>query len=1016
MSTLRRTSPALLLTALLLAALAPITSVQAQIETPEYYYGVEYDWSSLDSDLQNVTGLDIQEIFSELMDDADAAGFNLDLGQLTTGASNVYVHQTVDNSVQTVQDFDGNDVQVWSRTSDVVLRHGLLNDAVIMTDWTESTFGSDPTGFDIDIILDSENVLTVDMIYKEYLDSDYNLIGADMDFDMMVGHDMNLGIDVMVEGGGEELNIDFDTGVEVSYSIASDAVWRLGSKSPIYITAAANDRTLWGCTDEATEVGVSDRPNGDKMVADLCGMADGSYIGSADYNVYLTGLPMEEFGFDEGQFDITISDELTSEGDYEGDMDIGEVEFNMDAERPLEVDLGDGATVDVAACSSCPPGNPVMFIMMGNVIAHSSESFGEAVAEDFEAELEDSFAEIFGNILGGDADEDDNYDGEADWFMCDDGEMIEEWYVNDGSEDCMDGSDEDDFFLRGNTGEDWETGVDYYGFSGRLDATSIGLEASPTIQCYSDWEEDYIDVSIGDVNDGWDDCDDGSDEYDNGLTSTYVCLDGSQISFELVNDGTADCADASDEPVDTEGKYYSCSDYNGAVPWQWVNDGTEQCDDGSDEYNVAESDDYYCEDSTSISFELVNDGTEDCTDGSDEGEGIYFLMDMYMNDGEGNILTSGDDLLVCTSYFCEIAVSIDSGYISHNTEVPANMAYGDNTMCAGGSIFAPDGALLVSATETCERSWLGPEIQHWDSGINDEGDNTLRVMASAGSWGDSYDDITMQWSVSDADNMVIDQGSVAFSDESEVYVENYVDIAGEGEYCLSIDLVENGQTEPFDSYHSCMTVEDGPEVSDKIMTIGEALADSGLVDVLQAFGENVGATFEDVAENEVPVFPYNDAMWAPLWSNEQATIVGVGVYAWDEDGNGYIIAGPATTGYSEDRPMTFASIRYITGVPAQEAQQEMAEFDDLADIVDVENHDLGELEQVLEDAGADTSGLGFDDAASTGGDDTAEEVDEPETAEEVAEDSGLLPFVSPLTVIALIGLAAVAGNRRTENE
>ena len=102
-----------------------------------------------------------------------------------------------------------------------------------------------------------------------------------------------------------------------------------------------------------------------------------------------------------------------------------------------------------------------------------------------------------------------------------------------------------------------------------------------------------------------------------------------------------------------------------------------------------------------ISFELVNDGTEDCTDGSDEGEGIYFLMDMYMNDGEGNILSSGDDLLVCTTWHCEITVSTDSGYISHNTEVPANMAYGDNTMCAGGSIFAPDGALFVSATETC---------------------------------------------------------------------------------------------------------------------------------------------------------------------------------------------------------------------------------------------------------------------------------------------------------------------------
>ena len=152
-------------------------------------------------------------------------------------------------------------------------------------------------------------------------------------------------------------------------------------------------------------------------------------------------------------------------------------------------------------------------------------------------------------------------------------------------------------------------------------------------------------------------------------------------------------------------------------------------------------------------------------------------------------------------------------------------------------------------------------------------------------------------------------------------------------------------------------------------------------------------------------------MWAPLWSNEHATIVGVGVYAWDESENGYVIAGPTTTGYSQELPMTFASIRYITGVPAQEAQQEMAEFDDLEDIVDVENHDLSELEDVLEEAGADTSDLGLTD----GSDDSSDE-SEPQTAEEVAEDSGLLPFVSPLTVMALIGLAALAGNRRNENE
>ena len=1014
MSTLRRTSPALLLTALLITALAPLTSVQAQVESnPEYYYGVEYDWTSLDSDLQNVTGLDIQELFSEIMEDADGAGFNLDLGQLTTGASNVYVHQTEDISVQTIQDLDGNDVQVWSRTSDVVLRHGLLSNAVIMTDWTESTFGSDPTGFDIDVIAEAENVLTVDMIYKEYLDSDYNLIGADMDFDMMISNDMNLGIDIMVEGGGEQLNVDFDTGMDVSYSIGSLAEWRLGSPSPIYVQAAANDNTDWDCVDDPSDVGVYGE-GGEVEVEDLCGMLDGTYIGSADYNVYLTGLPMEEFGFDEGQFDISISDELTNEGDYEGEANMEDVSFNMRSGETLEVDLGDGNIIDATPCDSCPPGNPVMFIMMGNVITHASESFGEAVAEDFEAELEDSFADILGNIFGVDADEDDSY-YDDDMVMCDSGEMIYEWQMNDGNEDCSDGSDEMVFYLRGQMNEDWESGDYYYGFGQHMDIDVFGFETSPTIMC--EYNGMYQEMTIDDVNDGWDDCDDGSDEFDNAQTTTYTCHDGMDISFELVNDGSSDCADGSDEPADNEGKWFMCENYD-QIPWQYVNDGVANCEDGGDEYDENDGQTFYCADYTnSISFELLNDGTVDCPDGSDEGEAIFFMMDAYINDGDGNALMATQDLMVCAKWGCDITVDAERSdqWTTYTSEVMAPSTYGGMEMCSGGHISEADGTLLVEATEICSGHWMGPEV--WGTHVYLEEDNQLRVVAEAG-YGE-YDDVTMSWQlmdVTDGANTMISQGSEAWADESTVYSEEIVDVSGPGEYCLEVHLTQAGQSEPFDSQSECIEFEEAREPSDELMTIGEALAESGLGDVLQAFGENIGATFEDVAENEVPEFPYVDGMWAPLWSDEQATIVGVGVYAWDEDENGYILAGPTTTGYSEDRPMTFASIRYITGAPAQAAQQEMADFSDLEDIVDVEDHDLGELSQVLEDAGADTSDLGFDDSASTGGDDTAEETDEPETAEEAAEDSGLLPFVSPLTVIALIGLAAVAGNRRTENE
>ena len=149
---------------MIITAVSPLAVHATPSEESEYYYGVEYDWSSLDSDLRNVTGLDIQELLAEIMQDADDAGFNLDIGQLTTGSSNVYVHQTEDISPQTIQDADGNDVDVWSRSSDVVLRHGLLSNAVIMTDWSETTFGSQPTGFDISVQATAENVLTVDVL------------------------------------------------------------------------------------------------------------------------------------------------------------------------------------------------------------------------------------------------------------------------------------------------------------------------------------------------------------------------------------------------------------------------------------------------------------------------------------------------------------------------------------------------------------------------------------------------------------------------------------------------------------------------------------------------------------------------------------------------------------------------------------------------------------------------------------------------------------------------------------
>jgi len=80
---------------------------------------------------------------------------------------------------------------------------------------------------------------------------------------------------------------------------------------------------------------------------------------------------------------------------------------------------------------------------------------------------------------------------------------------------------------------------------------------------------------------------------------TFVCGDGEEIYFSWVNDGMEDCADGSDEPqdmddtVDSDGdgnftndhdSWFDCNDANGStVNMDVVNDGNWDCENGADE-------------------------------------------------------------------------------------------------------------------------------------------------------------------------------------------------------------------------------------------------------------------------------------------------------------------------------------------------------------------------------------------------------------------------------------------------
>ncbi len=906
--TARSSLPSLLMTALLLVALAPLNSVAAvPTEASEFYYGVEYDWSSVDTDLENFTGLDIPEILGEVMGAADDAGFNLIIGQLQTGASNVYVHHTEDITPQTIQDSNGNDVSVWSRTDDVTLRHGILADSILQTDWSETTFGADPTSFDIDIVQSLEQVLTVDMMYTEYLDDNSNLVGADMEFSMQMSAAIGLNIDALFEGGGENFPVDFNSELTMGYSITdSTSEWRLGTPDSIYVDLSSSDEVYWECDD--------------------CGNIVGSYTGAIEYSFSVNGIPTEDFGLDAGEFDLEISDSLTDSGTFDMEAE-GGYDFQMG--ETLTVDLGDGAgvTTQVQSCESCPPGNPLMFMMMGYVLAGSGEAFAEQIGEDLGEGITDGIGDWFG---GGDRDDSD-YDSTNGMWMCDNGEYIYEWNVNDGWQDCADGSDE----------------MDMHG-------------------------------SIYDVNWG-----------DN--ISMSVTLDEELLSFA----------------VDSE---FQCDDGAGTVIfWDQVQDSSNDCANGEDEDDSMSTKMFTCNDGSQIDWTAINNYQADCATAEDEGATAHYTVEAVLFDAEGTPLSQHQQTF-CDANGCDQDADWFYGSMSFETGTPVPTNYGSHEFCVSGSVTdTASGAVVMEFSSMCNEAWAGPTA--W---INTYSSDSMEVEFEAYISDYSQDGgASVTITILDPNQNQVYLDTLAI-DGSQYSWNMYGDVSvlEEGGYCMYMEMVETGQTEAFYSQIECIMVEEEPEPSDSVMTIVEAFAESSLPDVLEQFGMNLEERLETV--DVFDEFPYNDGMWAPMWSNEHAAMVGIGIYVMDDDG-AYTMVGPVTEGYTDEAPAKL-SIRYLTGVDANAATNGMEEATNIADIVNVEEHNLDDIAEDLAAAGIDVSGLTLPQSPNSNAT-TGDENPTPPTAEELAEDAGLLPFLSPISMVAVIALAGVvAGSRRDEDQ
>ncbi|MBP77880.1 MAG: hypothetical protein CL926_01250 [Deltaproteobacteria bacterium] len=994
----RSSIPSLLITALLLASLAPLSSVAAvPTEASEFYYGVEYDWSSVDTDLENFTGLDIPEILGEVMGAADDAGFNLIIGQLQTGSSNVYVHHTEDIAPQTIQDNNGNDVSVWSRTDDVTLRHGILADSILQTDWSEKTFGSDETSFDIDVVQSLEQVLTVDMTYTEYLDDSSNLIGADMEFSMDVSADIGLNIDALFEGGGDDFPVDFDAELTIGYSITdSTSQWRLGSPDPVYVELSSNDEYEWECGESE------------------CGDLTGDYTGAVDYSFSIEGIPTEDFGLDAGEFDLEISDSLTDSGNFDMEM-YGEWDFSMGETLTVDLGDGDGVSTQVQSCEDCPPGNPLMFMMMAYVLAGSGEAFAEQIGEDLGEGITDGIEDWFG--VGGSAET----DGMVNYYS---------FYAYESS------NDEDLALIQMNQGTDinWDTVsltvvVDNGYPTTCVNPGSIDITVECSLETGS--SDDYW--RVGDtvrIVDNADLCPAGeycsitihiTDVANSVLLSVdYLYVEGQSpagsigmLKGELHSWGeqiTMQSSVVGGTPFVTgDFANFGCDDGT-IIDWDEVSDGNNDCSNGEDEANLDGSAKWFtCNDGSEIDWQQLNDYFADCTTAEDEGIKHHYTLQMTLYDEMGAPLYSIEKT-ICEAN-CDSNPDWDSDW-SEETGVSMPSEYGETTMCMDAMISETGASSpLLELDQMCEFFWIGPEIG--SIYLRTDGLDFVEYDAYMYDYSNA-DDATATLTLKDPNQNSIITETIDINGSSSYYeLSGSTSVLEEGEYCLHVELIQDGEATPYTSETVCEMIEAIEEdVSERVETVFSAIIDSGLQDVLEQFGMNLEDRLETVEPFEE--FPYDDFKWAPLWSNEHAAIVGVGVYVMNDNGT-YTMAGPTTQGYTDEAPAKL-SIRYLTGLAANTATNGMEEATNIDDIVDVEDHNLDDIAEDLAEAGIDVSNLTLPEDNPTDGT-TNDDNPTPPTAEELAEDAGALPFLSPVSMVAVIVLAGVvAGSRRDENQ
>ena len=452
--------------ALLFTCLMIVTTVPANVAAEDaepIAFGIEYDYSNINTDIESMLGLDLTEIFQEVMAAGDDAGIDLLIGRVTTGTTTI-VFEQYDGDMVTL-DVDGTPTDFSTKITELTVRHGVLDDFAVNAEWDDSY-----AGIELTIGYDAEQLFNADVLYTEYFDANMGLHGMDMEMDIDAMIEYSVGISGELSGDGESLPFDVELKIGTSYEINNGLLEvRMDEPSPVYnemVNLQPGEELGWDCGSDETYV---DSWSGGVEIGDVCSEHNIHYETATSVVFELTGIPTEELGLPAGDFDISITDSVTDL--YDGEVELffmgGAMQLLDEPSQMITIDDGSTLEVHQAYASPTPLAFPAMWAMMwANSVVGSGDypTIVDALMgnANFEEIFGDFADEIEGELEGGDDDEyyftcanlneipedyledgyDDCGDNSDEEFFCNNGDEIPPSWVNDGEEDCQNGEDE----------------------------------------------------------------------------------------------------------------------------------------------------------------------------------------------------------------------------------------------------------------------------------------------------------------------------------------------------------------------------------------------------------------------------------------------------------------------------------------------------------------------------------------------------------------------------------------------